>query len=303
MAQKDDTHLNIKKEWLTFLWLFIFNMSCAAQTSVYSCQPNCQGDVKYVEHDATSVPIASFVYVQSTNVYKNECLGQQACLPTLSSASGSGFIIHRSVSDPTTAYVMTADHICKHMNATDEKSEKLAHKFIVADYHGNIHRAKLFFSNDSDDVCVLQITGLRRDIPIAQVADVQPAVGSRVYNVSAPRSYFNPDAALIFDGIYSGDVKGDGLLNGSLYTVPTMPGSSGSPVFNSSGRVIGMVVAVPLKDEPEENESGTKLVILHRVVESLALAKSLAVIKETYAAVITLDTVLSISKTSTITSH
>lgn len=298
MGQKDDARLNLKRNWLTFFWLFVFNISCAAQTSVYSCQPNCQESAKHVEQDATSVPIASFVYVQSTNFYKGECFGQ-VCLPTLKTASGSGFIIHRSVSDPTTAYVMTADHLCKHMNATDEKNEKLAHKFLVADYHGNIHRAKYFFSNDSDDVCVLQITELQRDIPIAQIADVQPTVGSRVYNVAAPRSYFNPDAALIFEGIYSGDVKG----SGSLYTIPTMPGSSGSPVFNSSGRVIGMIVGVPLKDEPEEGEEGVKLIILHRVVESLAIAKSLAVIKEGYSAVITLDTVLSISKSSTITSH
>jgi len=295
MAQKDDVHLSFKKDLLALLWFVALNVSCAAQTSVYSCQPNCQNDLKHVEQDATSVPVASFVYVQSTNFYRGEC-ESQTCVPTLKTTSGSGFIIHRSVSDATTAYIMTADHLCKHMN--DDENEKLGHKFLVVDYHGGIHRAKHFFSNDSDDVCVLQITGLRRDIPTAQLADALPAIGSRVYNVAAPRSYFNPDAALIFEGIYSGEVKG-----GSLHTTPTMPGSSGSPVFNGSGRVIGMVVGLPLKDPPDDDEDGIKAIVMHRIVESLALAKSLAVIREGYSAVVTLDTVLSISQTSTVTSR
>ena len=72
-----------------------------------------------------------------------------------------------------------------------------------------------------------------------KLAEAGPRPGERVYNLTAPLGIFNPEMVITFEGLFAGyNEKGY-----ALYSLPTKPGSSGSPVFNSAGEVIGMIFA------------------------------------------------------------
>lgn len=84
--------------------------------------------------------------------------------------------------------------------------------------------------DDEHDVCVLNGEMKGHPIPLA-AAD--PAVGSLVYTAGYPRGRF-----LISMGIWSG--MQDGY---AVSSTVVNPGASGSPVLNSNGEAVGVLVA------------------------------------------------------------
>jgi S1-C subfamily serine protease len=64
-----------------------------------------------------------------------------------------------------------------------------------------------------------------------------PAHGERVFNVGAPFGIWAPGMVPLLEGFYSGT---DGRGN-EFFTIPTRPGSSGSPIFNSEGELISLI--------------------------------------------------------------
>ena len=63
--------------------------------------------------------------------------------------------------------------------------------------------------------------------------------GERVYNVAAPVGIFYEDTVPLLEGFYMGN---EGLR--SYYSIPAMGGSSGSPIFNLRGHLVGMIHSV-----------------------------------------------------------
>lgn len=87
------------------------------------------------------------------------------------------------------------------------------------------------------DLAILSIRDLSAP-GLALYTDSVPVVGSRVYAVGNPKGL----EGTFSDGIVSGirALRGDTLLQ---ITAPISPGSSGGPVLDGSGRVVGVAVA------------------------------------------------------------
>ena len=72
-----------------------------------------------------------------------------------------------------------------------------------------------------------------------------PSLGDVVYNMAAPFGIFGPKMVLLFEGYYSGK----DYRNVYFFTVPTRPGSSGSPILNTKGEVISVIHSAMIRFE------------------------------------------------------
>jgi uncharacterized protein (TIGR02145 family) len=121
----------------------------------------------------------------------------------------------------------------------------------------------------SVDLILLKVLGLNRTALKIATSSVSP--GQKVYVIGSPKGL----PASISDGIISGlrDFEGYKLIQ---ITAPISPGSSGGPVLNSNGEVIGVSVG-QYKDGQNLNfaipKSNLELLLKTMTSSSLSLAK------------------------------
>jgi S1-C subfamily serine protease len=109
--------------------------------------------------------------------------------------------------------------------------------FITAKNWNNITvTAEILAIDFENDLCMLMAPPT--NLPSVKLSRINPIVGDKVFNISAPYAMFGNKFILTFEGIYSGEIRYE---NEQIYTIPAGPGSSGSPVLNERGHLIGMI--------------------------------------------------------------
>tara|TARA_R110000824_G_scaffold24884_20_gene87185 strand:- start:2333 stop:3187 length:855 start_codon:yes stop_codon:yes gene_type:complete len=200
-------------------------------------------------------PRNSFVKYEGW-IYKQTCTPKDPenlasdCYGKQQGVTGSGSVIAKSFDG---AYVLTAAHMCdrrkdikllesiekKNVDESGERKEKV--KFFIKQYVVDLDDFKYntkIVAYDSDiDACITFTWGLFKDsIPISQDA---PKIGSKVYNIAAPAGFFGKDMVPLFEGRYVGVYN----KYSTIFTLPAIGGSSGSPILNEDGELIGLVFA------------------------------------------------------------
>ena len=99
-----------------------------------------------------------------------------------------------------------------------------------------------------NDLCMLMVLGPTDNIDkkILKLSNRKPYHGERIYNIAAPLGIFTPGMLPVFEGFYSGPCLYPEEGNDSrvdMYTLPIRGGSSGSPILNDDGELIGVVIA------------------------------------------------------------
>ena len=89
------------------------------------------------------------------------------------------------------------------------------------------------------DLCLLRVSNVINDPPVLHLAEKEPKRGETVTNMAAPHGLFWSGTVLIFKGQFSG-YHDRGY---SVYTIPTKPGSSGSPIINKDNKLVGVIFA------------------------------------------------------------
>ena len=180
-------------------------------------------------------PRDSFIYVRQMVTIKVCAPGKPfECKDRRSGISGSGSIVKVT---PTGSYVLTAEHVCRSRTlkkATSGRKVK-SREFLAIDLEEKRYDLKIMATDVRSDLCLVFAEGLisRKAIPIARNA---PKPGDRVHNVAAPQGVFTRDMVPLFSGYFSGS---DG--DNDIYSISATQGSSGSPVLNDNGEIIGVI--------------------------------------------------------------
>jgi hypothetical protein len=134
--------------------------------------------------------------------------------------------------DNNFSIILTAGHVC-----TDSIKPGTISKISITDMEGKSSIAGVLLSSLDPDVCILH-TDMK--IAPAELAMQEPDVGDKIYYCGYPDGLYWPGVLHHFDGRYAGKIN----ASQPIYNFPIVGGSSGSPVYNEKGEVIGIISAV-----------------------------------------------------------
>ena len=147
------------------------------------------------------------------------------------------------------SYILTNEHFC---DANDEFDNKGTFSYIRSDRPtGNKptnlellrNNLKLERMDASVDLCLLSTHGYIKPV-ILEKKGYLPSVMDKVYMVGAPRNIFPIVLEVYFSGFINRNLMEEEMREGEnffLISELIVGGQSGSPLFNTRGRVIGVV--------------------------------------------------------------
>ncbi len=148
-------------------------------------------------------------------------------------SSGSGVAVAH-IGDKTV--IMTAGHICKAVLVPGVDSSE----FMVWNIEGRGFYSSIISISPHFDLCLLSVDEV---LPIARIAKDSPSSGDKVFYSGYPVGFYMPGLLHHFAGYMAGvDPTGD-----HLYNIPAIGGSSGSPVYNEKGEIVGILSAVMIE--------------------------------------------------------
>jgi len=215
--------------------------------TVASCAGACASSpkIKPVRHN---FPVKSFVQIRTETLWEgcelDEKTKKEKCKKAVMRAVSSGSYVAHSEVDSSISYVLTAGHSCKstfkpQAVVSGVKITHLGQRFTVVDYSGLKHRAKVVSIDKRFDTCLLSVDNVFIKPPVLRVSASEPKRGELCYNMAAPHGIVSPQMVLTFDGYFSG-YSPEGY---AMYTIPTKPGSSGSPIININNELVGIIFA------------------------------------------------------------
>jgi len=166
------------------------------------------------------------------------------------SSTASGVIL-KHYRDVT--LVATSAHVCsmKHGNqirmfAPDYRQDSpfwhVLEKsmFTLSDLNGKKTTGVILKIDYMSDLCVLASKKINK--PAVKIALMDPLVGEKYFNVAAPRGIWGKRLVPLLEGRFVGKARSP-FTGGDTYmfTIPATGGSSGSPIFNWYGELVGLL--------------------------------------------------------------
>jgi len=223
------------------MFVVLFLLSCASSPDSYKC---C---------DEKKVPPTVTEQKENFNFSKKEMANSMVLIKgaiydgeTRSFGyTGSGVVVAH---DDISTLVLTAAHVCKVpgyiMDSIKEKSEApdmVKQKLSVVDRTEMEHAAMAYVAAVNFDACLIQIPKIY--VKETSFSVVAPTIGDAIFNISAPYGHYSKNLAPMFKGYYSGSAAREkGMVD--IYSISVDVGSSGSPLLNSSGDIVGIVSAI-----------------------------------------------------------
>jgi S1-C subfamily serine protease len=199
---------------------------------------------------AVDLPHKSFMFVIKRITF-SICnpADEKDCQPVGQAAiSGSGFLVATNGKD---TWGMTAGHVCINDEVALKGPDGTIIKPKITSYMrvmvlgGAAYEADIEEIHPTLDLCVVKIKGMRPN-QLMTVAPDPPVRGEKHFAMAAPLGTFGPDLLPILEGTYGGVTMnyppplGGEVIPYAVYTIPTKGGSSGSPIVNAHGQLVGV---------------------------------------------------------------
>mgnify|MGYP003647226538 CR=1 FL=1 len=165
-------------------------------------------------------------------------------------SSASGFLVGH---DREISLITTSAHVCtvlsgrqiSHLIPDFDTNSKIWNmkensSFIMNDYKGRAYAAIPIEYDIRSDICILASALI--PIPSLNISKPDPIIGEKYYNIAAPMGLWSSRMIPLFEGFYLGKMKTyRGQKMSYAFSIPTKGGSSGSPILNSYGDVVGAI--------------------------------------------------------------
>jgi len=137
--------------------------------------------------------------------------------------------------------VLTAAHVCKQDDFEEFIEMNKGHFYLKAiDRGGKEYILERIKHNKKQDICLLEsVSGELGNGQYLRLAIKKPEYGEYVYNIAGPLGIIDGEMVPLMHGQFFGESGGH-----AFYSIPAIGGSSGSPVLNSKGELIGMIHSV-----------------------------------------------------------
>ena len=181
---------------------------------------------------------------------ENEKKQQTECTIERIISSASAFVVS---SGKAGSYAITAAHFCEDDIELLLKSvvrgipiKKI--QFYAYDINMKRYDVNVINYDRKLDLCLIYVKKLRRKP--ALISQYAPNPGDKTYNLAAPMGMFSKDMIPKLDGYFAGYYYRDPYNKSqqfAIYSVPAIGGSSGSPLFDKNGYIVGMIHSVNIR--------------------------------------------------------
>ena len=162
-------------------------------------------------------------------------------------SSASAFVVSTA---KTGSYAITAAHFCEDdmdllLQSVIRGTPIQKIQFYAFDIDMKKYDVNVIHYDRKLDLCLIYVKKLQRKP--ALLSYHEPAPGDKAYNLAAPMGMFHANMTPKLDGYFSGYYHRDPRNKDqafSIYSIPAIGGSSGSPIFNKDGYIIGMIHSV-----------------------------------------------------------
>ncbi len=213
----------------TLLLIFIAMISSCASPTLQAQQPADFDILSSFENAITTIVEQSKPAIVSISVTKKELKDNK---PVKTSGGGSGFFIRND------GYILTNEHVVRG-----------AEKITVSLANGSKHDARLVGGDQNTDIAVMKIDG-DKEFPVLKMADSSKVkVGQFAIAIGDPIGYKYTVTAGIVGGMNRCFHEKNNLYQYHRNYIQTdawiNPGSSGGPLLNIQGEVIGITALNP----------------------------------------------------------
>ena len=205
-------------KYFLFFAVLLLLSSCAGQTNVIKSLQNVKKSVLKIE---------TWAKIQGCDI--------EACIDYSLLSTGTGTVVlhaHDKV-------ILTAAHICAQNKYKMLEGPPLDYRFKAIDRNNKEYIVEILKYDVRADICLLRSISGDLEPSFVRMSSKTPEYGELHYNLAAPVGVIDGEMVPVYQGRFFGKSEGK-----AFYGMPAIGGSSGSPIVNLKGELVGMVHSV-----------------------------------------------------------